>query len=162
MEDFTVIDNGEILSEIFQEWLHNPEFKKSELYFGFLKYRNNSLTEEDIKKWKDDVFLKNLNDTASVNELHDTLDQMDELNELVIQLDQFNQMILNEIEIKKTRDNLLLDMQDKVTFKQPSHIPFYDINYDLLNFKDNFVVQRINSWFHIFYDYTVFLVENMF
>ena len=39
MEDFEIIEENDILYQIFLEWENDPEFYNSRLYLSFLKYK---------------------------------------------------------------------------------------------------------------------------
>lgn len=151
MEDFEVLSGKDILYEIFLEWNNDPDFYNSRLYLIFLKYKKEWPTLIELKEWKQNIFLKNLEEIGSVTELHDTLDNMDDINTLCQQLDAFSKLILNQ--------------EKEDTLKDTWELQSIKIDENLLNFyyepPKNKVYETLNSFFCIIYEWSLGLLENI-
>lgn len=120
-EGFEIIDSMEIFNQLLLEWESNPQFLTSQLYLDFLKY-DIKPTSEDFQKWKDNLLEQKLEKIYTVEDLENTLNEMEDINELASKLENFSSIILkNKPNKKNLVENLTLDVKD---LKLPI-IPWY-------------------------------------
>lgn len=102
--DFFIVSHKEILDSMFEKWLHQPDFNEIHLYQVYQKYQDYWPTPMELKEWKDKMFNSKLNIVNSVEDLNDTLDEMDEVSR---KLEEFSFIVLScQEEFKYLYDNL--------------------------------------------------------
>jgi hypothetical protein len=145
LDNFEIVDNFEILNNLFLSWESNPEFLNSKLYFDYLKY-DYMASSEEIEKWKKHLLDEKLKKIYTIEDLDNTLDQMDEINELVKKLDSFIQKIQkNPKQKKELLDNLELDTKG-IVFPKKYWFPLLSADY---------LTQTIQRWIYNIYDISV-------
>ena len=80
-DGFEILDYSEILGCLLLEWESNPQFLNSQLYLDFLKYDVKPTTQY-FEKWRDGLLEQKLEQIYTVEDLENTLNEMDEINEL--------------------------------------------------------------------------------
>ena len=153
VEGFEIVDNTEIFRCLLLEWESNPQFLTSQLYLDFLKY-DIKPTTEDFEKWKNSLLEQKLEQIYTVEDLEQTLDEMDEINELAKKLEEFSLVIFKDKNKKKEIiNNLELNVKNLKVSIPSWYEKYYYLPVELvtrcLNFIQLVADFSITVWFHI-------------
>ena len=152
-DGFEILDYTEILGCLLLEWESNPKFLNSQLYLDFLKY-DVKPTTQDFEKWRDSLLEKKLEHIYTVEDLENTLNEIDEINELAKKLEEFSNIIFQD---KNKKKNIVKTLQLNVKNLVVPIIPWYHKYYYLpidfftkcYNFMQLVADFSITFWFHI-------------
>lgn len=152
-DGFEILDYTEILGCLLLEWESNPQFLNSQLYLDFLKY-DVKPTQKDFQKWRDSLLEQKLEHIYTVEDLENTLNEMDEINELAKKLEEFSSIIFQDKNKKKNIvENLQLNVKNLVVPIIPWYHKYYYLPIDLFtrcyNFMQLVADFSIAFWFHI-------------
>lgn len=152
-DGFEILDYSEILGCLLLEWESNPQFLNSQLYLDFLKY-DVKPTQKDFQKWRDSLLEQKLEHIYTVEDLENTLNEMDEINELAKKLEEFSNIIFQDKNKKKNIvKTLQLNVQNLVVPIIPWYHKYYYLPVDFFtrcyNFMQLVADFSIAFWFHI-------------
>ena len=152
-EGFEILDNTEIFRCLLLEWESNPYFLTSQLYLDFLKY-DIKPTTEDFERWKDSLLEQKLEQIYTVEDLEETLNEMDEINQLAKKLEEFSSVIFEDKNKKKDIvKNLELNVKNLRVTVPGWYEKYYYLPGELLTRCLNFIQLvadfSITVWFHI-------------
>lgn len=147
-DNFEILDTFEILNNLLLTWESEAHFLNSKLYLEYLKYEYPA-TPTEINKWKDHLLEQKLKKIYTVEDLHNTLDQMEEINELAKKLDAFTKIIINHpYQKNEIMDNLELDVKG-ITF------PKYGWVSNLIPNQVYNTINILNTWIYNIYDISI-------
>lgn len=152
-EGFEILDNTEIFRCLLLEWESNPYFLTSQLYLDFLKY-DIKPTTEDFERWKDSLLEQKLEQIYTVEDLEETLNEMEEINHLAKKLEEFSSVIFEDKNKKKDIvKNLELNVKNLRVTVPCWYEKYYYLPGELLTRCLNFIQLvadfSITVWFHI-------------
>ena len=152
-DGFEIVDNGEIFLCLLLEWESNPQFLTSQLYLDFLKY-DIKPTHTDYQKWRDSLLEQKLAHIYTVEDLENTLNEMDDINELAKKLEEFSSIIFEDKNKKKEIvENLELNVRNLKVTIPPWYEKYYYLPFDFFtrcyNFMQLVADFSITIWFHI-------------
>ena len=153
VDGFEILDNNEIFRCLLLEWESNPQFITSQLYLDFLKY-DIKPTTQDYQKWKDSLLEQKLEQIYTVEDLENTLNEMDEINELAKKLEEFSSIIFQDENKKKDIvKNLELNVRNLKVHIPAWYEKYYYLPIEIFtqcyNFMQLVADFSITFWFHI-------------
>lgn len=153
-QDFEIICDKEFMYQLFIEWCANPLMTNDELYAKYLEYDWRQPKSFDLEKWKQEIFIRKLSEVSNIQELEETLDDMEEIKLVCEKLDTFGDLIFTEKKKVQTEIQKNIESNQKHILSYPPPTTYY-LPWSFISVR----VQTILSWYQSWYEWGINMID---